>query len=567
MDPAPPPPPAAAGPPAAPRLPAQFVACTALFALALGVRLLYLWQSRTSPFFHALLGDCARYDAWAREIAAGAWLGDRVFYQAPLYPYFLAGVYRTLGDDLVTVRLVQSLLGAASCVLLALAAERFFDRRAALAAGALLALYPTALFFDQILQKSTLDLFLLCLLLATVARALRRGAAAWFVAGLAAGALVLTRENAVVLVAGVAAWIALERGGEAPRRRVASIAALLAGLALVLLPVALRNLAVGGELVVTSSQAGRNFYYGNNPRADGTYRPLRSGRGEIRFEAADARELAEQALGRALSEREVSRYWAARAFDWIRDEPRAWARLMLRKARLLVNRVEVMDTEDQVTHRDHVPVARWLGAVLHFGVLFPLAVLGAALCWREPGGGRRRLLAWMIAGYAGSVWIFFVLDRYRYPLVPLLALFAGAGIARLPQALRASPRRRAALLAAVAAAALAANVPAMASAPMRALTYVNLGVHFGERGALDAAIRYLRLGLSHAPGSASAHYNLGLYLARRGALEEALGEQREALRLHPAHAKAALERDRLLAVLGRREAAAAAVGRAPAPGD
>ena len=37
----------------------------ALSAVALTVRLVYVWQIRESPFFDVLMGDARRYDAWA----------------------------------------------------------------------------------------------------------------------------------------------------------------------------------------------------------------------------------------------------------------------------------------------------------------------------------------------------------------------------------------------------------------------------------------------------------------------------------------------------------------------
>jgi len=64
-----------------------------VFVIALAVRLVHLWQMREAPFFSVLLGDSRGYDEWARRIAAGEWLGTDVFYQAPLYPYFLAVIY------------------------------------------------------------------------------------------------------------------------------------------------------------------------------------------------------------------------------------------------------------------------------------------------------------------------------------------------------------------------------------------------------------------------------------------------------------------------------------------
>ena len=80
-----------------------------------------------------------------------------------------------------------------------------------------------------------------------------------------------------------------------------------AGVLLGLAPVAVRNYAVGGGLYLTTSQLGPNFYIGNNPTADGTYRPLRFGRGSAEFERLDATAIAERAQGRpARTERGVA---------------------------------------------------------------------------------------------------------------------------------------------------------------------------------------------------------------------------------------------------------------------
>jgi len=62
-----------------------------VLATALVLRLVHLWSLRASPFWDVLLGDARSYDAWGREIAAGDWTGSGVFYQSPLYAYFLRG--------------------------------------------------------------------------------------------------------------------------------------------------------------------------------------------------------------------------------------------------------------------------------------------------------------------------------------------------------------------------------------------------------------------------------------------------------------------------------------------
>src|SRR6478609_7002101 len=90
----------------------------AVFGVALLVRLVHVWQLRRSPFFSLLMGDSHGYDEWAQRIAGGEWLGHEVFYQAPLYPYLLGVIYAVAGRHLLVVRIVQALIGSASCALL-----------------------------------------------------------------------------------------------------------------------------------------------------------------------------------------------------------------------------------------------------------------------------------------------------------------------------------------------------------------------------------------------------------------------------------------------------------------
>ncbi len=141
-----------------------------IFAVALAVRLLHIWQIRPSPFFDILLGDAHGYDQWAQRLAAGDWVGSEVFYQAPLYPYFLGLIYKVFGRDLLVVRIIQALIGSASCALLGMAGARFFSKPVGLIAGLALALWAPAIFFDGLLQKSVLDVFFVCLALWLIAR-------------------------------------------------------------------------------------------------------------------------------------------------------------------------------------------------------------------------------------------------------------------------------------------------------------------------------------------------------------------------------------------------------------
>ena len=125
-----------------------------IFALALLVRVVHVLQIRAAPFFDLKLGDAESYDSSTREIAAGNWLGNEVFYQAPLYPYFLGILYSVMGDHPLVLRLAQAVVGAFSCLLIARAARRLFSEGVGIAAGVMLALYPPAIFYGSLVQKN-----------------------------------------------------------------------------------------------------------------------------------------------------------------------------------------------------------------------------------------------------------------------------------------------------------------------------------------------------------------------------------------------------------------------------
>jgi tetratricopeptide (TPR) repeat protein len=547
-----------------------------VFAVALAVRLLHVWQIRRAPFFDVLMGDAKGYDEWAMRIAGGDWIGRDVFYQAPLYPYFLGAVYAIFGRDLLLVRVIQAIVGSLSCVLVGLTAWRLFSKRAALFAGLGLALYAPAIFFDSLIQKSVLDVFFISLALWIISTIVAPAAARSFlVLGLAMGALSLTRENALVLVAVVFVWIALQstvrlkpdttgtRGPAALRpasvvsgfSRTRAAIAFALGLALLLVPVAVRNYAVGGGFYLTTSQFGPNFYIGNNARSDGTYQSLRYGRGAPEYERQDATELAERAVGRTLTPAEVSSYWTDRALGFIASQPGAWLKLLGRKFALLWNADEMLDTESQQTYAEWSWPLAATGWFAHFGVLVPLAVLGVWATWHN----RRRLWIFyaLTIAYAASVLLFYVFARYRFPLVPLLMLFAGAGISstlfemqprrhentkntvsssRLRDFVVAflgslTDRRRRAVIAVVVIAAIFTNWPLLSPTLMRAITENNLAAALFESGRIDEAIEHYERAAALQPTYAPAYNNLGVALRAKGRVSDAVATYHRALAL------------------------------------
>lgn len=493
-----------------------------IFVFALVIRLVHLWQIYPTPFFTILMGDAQVYDAWAQQIATVDWVGKEVFFQSPLYPYFLGTIYMIAGHSLLVVRIVQVLLGAISCVLIADCGRKFFSKRTGVIAGVMLAIYAPAIFFDGLIQKSALDLFFLCLMLWLLSKiVLRPSKVLWFSIGLATGGLTLNRENALVLVVAIVLWLFLYY--RPIRLRTFAFAALfMAGLAVVLLPVAMRNKIVGDQFHLTTSQFGYNFYLGNHAEADGYYRPLKYGRGITKYERHDTIAIAEEAMGKELTPSEVSDYWAGRAFDYIKTEPLSWLKLMLKKFTLVWKAIEMVDVEDQYSYGD---VSVGLGIanhICHFGIIAPMGLLGLWITW--PKRGNLAVLYLMFAAYVASIVIFYMVARYRYPLVPFVILFASAGLSGLGYFLRKKPVYTVLLcLALVVGLALFCNWPdkKISKDKMRMTTHYNLGVELKFQGRVDEAISEYRKALTLEPDHYDALNNLGNALASKGLLKEA----------------------------------------------
>ena len=505
------------------------------------VRALYLHQLRGSLPLQVLISDARSYDAWGWRIASGDWLGSEVFYQAPLYPYFLGVVYALAGHDPWVARVVQAVLGTTSCVLLACAGRRFFSLGTGVVAGLVLALYPPALFFDGLIQKAGLELWLMTLLLALLGEFLARRRWSWLAtAGVALGALLLSRENARLLYLVVLPWLWLYFRDASPRLRAAWIAAFTAGVALVLAPVALRNRHVGGEIVLTTAQLGPNFYIGNRTGASGLYEPLRPLRGDPMHEREDATARAADALGHAPTPAEVSDYWLGRTLTEIAGAPLSWLRLMGWKWLLTWNAREIADSEGMVVYAEQSSLLRALDLLLGFGVLCPLAALGV---WATRRDWRRlALLYGLLLASAFSIALFFVFARYRLSMVPLVVLFAAAG-ARALAAPLLGQRTDAPLadlvpgLVLALVAALVVNYPLLERRDDQ-LGYFNLATALIDAGREADAVAPLERAIALQPDFAAAHLNLGRAFLAQHRLDEAAQSFAQAAQHDPAMAMA-----------------------------
>lgn len=403
-----------------------------LFAFAFAIRLAHILLIRTNPFFEHPPVDAGFYVHWARGLSRFGFLGQDVYYQAPLYPYFLASIYKLIGFDFLFPRLLQAVIDAGSCILIYVLARRVGGDRVGWIAGIIAALYGPLIFFQGMLLKTTLSLFLIeATLVSLIGLPKGRSPLRWLASGLLLGLSCLARPNILLVLPFLMGWgvWAMRRGDpEGPKSRLAiglRISLLALGTILPIIPVTWRNLRVASDLVLVSSNAGHNFFIGNNEfNTTGSYCQFDNVRSHPEYEGEDFRKIAEESLGRPLKPSEVSSYFFRRGLEFIRTHPGSYLVLQGKKLLLYLNRREVPDNQ-------HMEMFRRFSLILRlplpgFGLIAPLGLAGLVLLWRRHPG--YRLLAIYTVAYSMSVIAFYVLGRYRIPIVPALIVFAAGAI-------------------------------------------------------------------------------------------------------------------------------------------
>ncbi|MFP4473259.1 MAG: tetratricopeptide repeat protein [Candidatus Omnitrophota bacterium] len=487
-----------------------------LFSGALFLRLIYMLFLREHYFFYDNpSADVKYYLDWAREIAFKDPIGNQAFFGLPLYPYFLAVLYRLSLGHIEVIRLFQITLGSLNCVLIYLAGkEMFHSRKIGAVAGILSAVTFTLIYYDWLLMPVTLIISLsLIILLSLLNRHILTRPRQWLILGLLLGLATLGDGKFLFITLMASVWLYLDQRKTA---RLRQVVILLCGFLLVLGTCALRNRLVSGDWILISAQSGLSLYAGNNPQATGTFanpeyiRPTHEGQDE------DQKIVAESIAGKNLSPAEVSAFWKNRALDFILREPGQYTALLLRKARLFFTDTEYAYDLDLILQR------RWKEMLDINGVtlLFALAFIGMAVSWRRRPGSRIALI-FILAQLMMSL-IFFVSSRHRAAIIPFLILFEAAALGWLLTTVR--QRRILPAATAIIFIAFMMTVFQPVDLPARDLAFIRhakSGPVYEQRGDLAQARSQYQQAIKLRPGDTNSWYNLANTYVHTGDLQRA----------------------------------------------
>jgi len=550
------------------------------------LRASYLGELVKAPDFDQPVVDPGFYDYWARAILSGDWtppagrpdpqIPTTPFAKPPGYPYFLALAYWLTGGSYLGVRIIQMALGLTNVVLMFLLGRAVFAPAVGLVAAGFAAIYWIFIYFEGELNSPAVVLFLLLAAMNVLASWPRKPT--WVraaVPGLLLGLLTLIRPEslAILPIVAVWGWFAFRPKVRA-RGRLVRIGLFLACAVLAIAPVTVRNYLVSNEFCSIAAFGGLNLYASNNELADGVSpkldvkallgvsHPLDNEGGPLYLEALRRK------LNRPdLTYAEFNQHVTEQALRYIASHPGRIAKLVAKKALLFWGPAEVSNNKVHYYDKRFSPTLRFLPG---FPWAAGLGILGVALLVQRVNRLRHEGQSWppkatvpaLLVLYVFMTFVsflpFFVVARYRVPVIPILLLFAAYAVCRIAGFLSGGERSRAARWALLGAGLVAAfSIPLVPYSYSMAKWHHLRGVAYAGKGDFNHAIEELLEAAPSGDDVPDLYANLaGVYLAKAD-YEAAAHWYREGLRVNPSSVHAETGLGMALDASGDREEALA----------
>lgn len=365
--------------------------------------------------------DLHTYIQLGQEIARGKFPKE-FYYQPFYYAVFLPVIYLAGNFSLWAVAVIQALLGGATSFLAGLSGKELFGRTAGLTAALFTAISTPLLLYAPFHQNETLQCFNLTLLFFLLLKALRKkNLLLWGAVGLTGGIATLTRGNILLFMPLLLLAIFLMKGVSFKRKGISSAVMLLVFLA-IQLPFICHNTRARGVLTGPSTAADAVLALGNTPESPpgGRNAPLHAGPMEYPQSFHDYMAKSSQGIS-------VPRQMA----EWMCREPGAFFELQFRKLLLFWDSREL---PNNVSFYGEGAFSRILSILVpgRSGVLLACALAGIFLFAGNMFRFKKRAYLYgFVFIYWCAIALFYILSRFRAPVLPLTAIFAGAFVSVL----------------------------------------------------------------------------------------------------------------------------------------
>lgn len=217
------------------------------------------------------------YEEIAKNLASGAgfknnYLGTTYYScTTPLYPYMCAAFYKLFGVNHGAIAFIQVIFSTLACLVIFDIGRRICNPTVGLLASFLSAVHPGLIFyavvkihpfvFDSLLLSLSLWAFLYLKEGLSIKRSL--------MAGIVTGLCIYTRSTVIAFIPLAVTWLFFNYKGQL-KKVLFNVVFIAIGISMVIGPWVLRNYAVHGKTILTTSADAEVFWRGNNINATGT---------------------------------------------------------------------------------------------------------------------------------------------------------------------------------------------------------------------------------------------------------------------------------------------------------
>jgi 4-amino-4-deoxy-L-arabinose transferase-like glycosyltransferase len=400
------------------------------------LRLIYVLETKDTPFFQNLFSDSKIYFDWASKIVnSGNWLGGDVFFMSPAYPYFLAFVFLIFGKSITFIRVLQVIVSSINIIIVFLTTKNLYSEKAGYIAAIIAALFSSFIFYSGAILSETLQTFVISILLLILSnkeklfsfdskevKTLRR----WALVGITLAVAAIFRANILLFYPALLAWMiySFRKDKTYKPYLVRAMLFVSVGLLIPVFLITIRNFAVSGDFVLLTSNGGINFYLGNNKNAAGVF----NSPSDFDFYSdLSGQKYAEKISGKKLTASETNIFWISKSIAFISSHPLDDIDLTLKKLLLFLGSNDnpqsaIMDMN--FFRENYAKILKFPFPDFYF--VFLLSVFGFFATWKERS--EFSLFYIFICCYIISTIMFFVIGRFRIALVPILIVFAAIGV-------------------------------------------------------------------------------------------------------------------------------------------
>lgn len=406
-----------------------YLGLIALFAtllrLAIGLELAFANNGLNSVITPSIQTDMATYWEISGRIVAGTFR-DEFHYQPFYYTIFLPLIRWFFGDSILSVVIIQAMLGGGVVFLAGLCGSRLWNRSAGLVAAVLAGLSQMLILYTPYLLIEILQSFWLVLILYLTLRAIeRRDKLDWALCAVALGCSILTRGNSWLFLPGIlvaAVYTQIPREGKIRYKILYGVCIVTVFTMLSLLPqlpFMIRNSQIRGELTGPSTAAGQVLALGNTPEAPPGGRDPGLPAGPMEYPPTWSAWMAE-----ASTVSVPQHIW-----QWFSEEPGAVIELTFRKLLLFWNYTEIPNNISLAQEGQQSKILKFTGSIMPTGVIIALALAGMLVSAVGVIQQKRHwsllIPIYMVIVFWVATALFYILARFRVPIIPHLAIFAG----------------------------------------------------------------------------------------------------------------------------------------------